>query len=243
MTAYITDGSGPPIVLISQLDSSADIWAPLLPHLDGLRTVTYDRPGTGSAPPRPAPNPPIPHSGFARELAGLLRWHDVREPAILVGHSFGALIARAYAATWPDRVAGLVIVDGAIPQFHLMPSAEKKIDGGTEIDVVAGQAEILAAPTPTVPAAVVVRTHGRWDGLVQPPHPAVEDVWLTSQRLLARDWNCPLIIADNSGHQLQREAPSLVTYAIRTVRDAVVSGEPVKTDPQAAEAAGGHLDS
>jgi pimeloyl-ACP methyl ester carboxylesterase len=31
--------------------------------------------------------------------------------AILVGHSFGALIVQGYAARWPDQVAGLVLID------------------------------------------------------------------------------------------------------------------------------------
>ncbi|BAL87257.1 hypothetical protein AMIS_20370 [Actinoplanes missouriensis 431] len=246
MTFRRNEGSGPPIVLIAQMGCGADIWKPLLPHLAGLEVVTYDRPGTGDTPPRPAPNPALPHSVFAAELAQLLDDQHVAGAVVLVGHSFGALIARAFVAAHPDRAAGLVIVDGSIPQFHLHPSADPKLDGdgsdATEIDVVTGQVEILSAPTPDVPALVLTRTHGRWDGENPPPHPAVEDLWQVSQRLLARDLRCPLLVADNSGHQMQHEAPELVAYAIRAVHTAVRSGGPVRVDPAAVADAGGQLD-
>lgn len=235
----------PTVVLISQLGEGAAIWKAVVDRLDGLDVFTYDRPGTGSAPPRPAPNPPIPHSVFTAELADLLEQHDVTGPIVLVGHSFGALIARAFTAAHPHRVAGLVIVDGSLPQFHVVPSNLPKLDGdgpdATEIDVVAGQVEILTAPTPRLPALVLTRTHGRWDGDNPPPHPAVEDLWAVSQQILARDLGCPLLVADNAGHQLQRDAPQLVAYAIRAVHTAARQGLSVRLDPEQVKAAGGHI--
>jgi pimeloyl-ACP methyl ester carboxylesterase len=93
-----------------------------------------------------------------------------------------------------------------------------------------------------VPALVVTRTHGRWDGENPEPWPGVEDLWLVSQRILARDLRCPLLVADNAGHQLQREAPDLVGYAIRAVHQAAMSGQPVSIDAETLAVAGGHLD-
>jgi pimeloyl-ACP methyl ester carboxylesterase len=235
----------PPVVLVAQMGCGGDIWEPLLAHLISLNVITYDRPGTGSAAPRPAPNPALPHGAFADELAQLLDERGIRQPAVLVGHSFGALIARAFTATYPDRVAGLVIVDGSIPQFHLMPSSQPKLDGdrpeATEIDVVAGQVEILRAPIPKVPSLILTRAHGTWDGINPPPHPAVEDLWELCQRQLAAQWDTHLLIADVGSHQLQREAPELVAYAIRAVHDAARAGKAVQVDPALVGAARGSI--
>jgi hypothetical protein len=73
MTFSITKGGGLPIALIAQLGCGGDIWKPVVDQLTGLQVITYDRPGTGNAPPRPAPNPPVPPS---RGYGGCIRPHQ-----------------------------------------------------------------------------------------------------------------------------------------------------------------------
>jgi pimeloyl-ACP methyl ester carboxylesterase len=58
---------------------------------------------------------------MATELHQLLAAVGAPPPYLLVGHSLGALIARAYTATHPQRVAGIVMVDAAVPQARLWP--------------------------------------------------------------------------------------------------------------------------
>lgn len=244
MTAHNRPGAGSPIVLIAQLGTGGDSWKPVVDLLPGATVVTYDRPGTGDAPGRPAPNPPLPHSAFARELADLLDQRGITQPAVIVGHSFGGNIAKVYAGQHPDRVAGFVFVDSSIPQSFLYPEGPMPVDGdgpdATTVDTVTGQVEILSTELPPVPTVVLTRTPGRWDGENPPPHPAVEDLWLISQRLLARQAGAPLIVADNCGHQLPRQVPDLVAYAIRTVH-AATSGDPLTVDEALLGQLGGHL--
>jgi pimeloyl-ACP methyl ester carboxylesterase len=242
---YARLGSGPPVVFISQLGTGGASWKSVIDRLPDLATFAYDRPGTGDAPGRPAPNPPLPHGAFAREFADLLDEVEITAPAILVGHSFGGNIARVYAGMRPERVAGLVFVDSSIPQSFLTPDTEPTVDGdgpdATTVDTVDGQVDILSAAIPDVPTIVLTRTHGRWDGENPPPHPAVEDLWLVSQRVLARDFKAPLIVADDCGHQLPRELPDLVACAVQAVLAAIASGSPVHLEEDLLRRCGGHL--
>jgi pimeloyl-ACP methyl ester carboxylesterase len=245
MMFQVAPGARPPIVFVSALGTGSETWDEVRDRLKGLETIVYDRPGIGGVPVRPAPNPPLSYRGFADELLRLLDDNGVTEPVVLVGHSFGALVVRALAGAHPERVAGLVIVDGALPQFHLHPTDEPMLDGdepgATELDIVTGHVEILSAPAPAVPTLVLVRTHGRRIG-GPPEHPAMEDLWLVSQRRLARELGTPLIAADDSTHHLQREAPDLVAYAVRLVHAAVRDDGVVRVRPADLAPLKGHVD-
>ncbi|GKS14962.1 hypothetical protein YDYSY3_59620 [Paenibacillus chitinolyticus] len=41
---------------------------------------------------------------------------DVEPPYVLVGHSFGGLVARLYASLYPQLISGIVLVDAA-PEY------------------------------------------------------------------------------------------------------------------------------
>ena len=62
---------------------------------------------------------------FARDLAAFLNLLDLERP-LLVGHSWGAMLALDYAARFPAgprSPAGLVLVDGALNQLDDFPGA------------------------------------------------------------------------------------------------------------------------
>ena len=61
---------------------------------------------------------------MVEELHRLLGAAGVPGPYVLVGHSFGGLLVRLYAARYPQEVAGLVLVDSAHEQQHRRAPAE-----------------------------------------------------------------------------------------------------------------------
>jgi pimeloyl-ACP methyl ester carboxylesterase len=116
-------GSGSPtVVLVSGLRGSAEDWnvadkpgPRVFPAVAQFtRVCAYDRPGTpvGEKPSRSDPVPqPTTAANAVADLHSLLNAARETAPYVLVAHSYGGLIARLYASTYPDEVSGLVLVD------------------------------------------------------------------------------------------------------------------------------------
>jgi pimeloyl-ACP methyl ester carboxylesterase len=113
----------PTVVLVSGLDAAADLWhrheqpAPkVFPEVAKFtRVCAYDRPGTPYGTRLPSRSDPVPQPTTTRNAVGdlhaLLRAAHVPGPYALVGHSFGGLLTRLYASTYPKQVSGMVLVD------------------------------------------------------------------------------------------------------------------------------------
>ncbi|MEO1021302.1 MAG: alpha/beta hydrolase [Bacteroidota bacterium] len=70
--------------------------------------VTYDRPGVGES----EPVDEIPTiKTVADRLIRLLDYLEIEPPYLLVGHSLGGVFVRGFAVYYPERLAGLVIID------------------------------------------------------------------------------------------------------------------------------------
>jgi pimeloyl-ACP methyl ester carboxylesterase len=241
--ADLIGGDPPPVVAVSALGTDGARWHPVIDRLTTRpQVITYDRPGIGRSQPRPAPNPPQPYRTFADELATLLDRLGVSAPVVAVGHSFGSLIVRCFAARHRDRIAGLVHVDGSQPGMVLWPGYGPLIDGpgarATTIDAATGAAELAQETLPDVPAVVLARTPGRWRS--PRADAAVDRSWQDNQADLARICRAPLIIAADAGHNVPGEAPDLVAFAIDEVVRAVRRHAPhVSVDPDRIHAVGG----
>jgi pimeloyl-ACP methyl ester carboxylesterase len=71
-------------------------------------TAAYDRAGLGwSSPCRSARTP----GNVSVELHEMLARAEIQPPYVLVGHSFGGLVMRSFALSFPEDVAGMVLVD------------------------------------------------------------------------------------------------------------------------------------
>jgi len=107
--------SVPAILLESGGGFDANQWAALQPELAarfGAVVISYDRPGFGAS---DLPDAPYDITEEVRNLNAALVELGLADRLVLVAHSYGALLAQLYAASWPDTVAGLVFLDPNSP--------------------------------------------------------------------------------------------------------------------------------
>jgi len=106
----LEQGSGmPAVVLEAGIAASSLSWRPVMPLVKSfVEVVSYDRAGLGWSEPCARPRT---LAQITNELGTLLERARIDPPYVLVGHSFGGLVIRAFTHRWPERVAGLVFVD------------------------------------------------------------------------------------------------------------------------------------
>lgn len=103
-------GSGrPTVVFEAGIGASSLNWRHIQQALaPAVSTFAYDRPGLGWSSRRRSARTA---SVVAAELHELLQRAGIQPPLVLVGHSFGGLVARRYALLYPAEVAALVLID------------------------------------------------------------------------------------------------------------------------------------
>jgi pimeloyl-ACP methyl ester carboxylesterase len=255
-------GQGSPTVILEAgAGNDADTWdtiglAPdsaqtaVLPGVAAFtRVCAYDRPGTILDLDHRSRSDPVPMpraaDAIVADLHALLTAAVVPGPYVLAGHSFGGLIIRLYAATYPDEVVGLVLIDAAHEDYYaaqraaLTPEQRGEVarlaeEGPPEladypereqidVDVSAAAMREAAENSPLRPLPLVVLTHGRpWAWPPGYPVADLEAVWMPLQEQLASlTPDARLVVAEQSGHFIPGEQPDLVIAAIRQVVDAV----------------------
>ncbi len=108
---YVRAGSGaPPLVFVHGFCCSHEDWFLQVNSLKGrFEVVACDLRGHGQTPGRPH-EASIEH--FGGDVAALIANMDLPK-AILVGHSMGCRVVLEAARVAPERVAGLVLIDGS----------------------------------------------------------------------------------------------------------------------------------
>ena len=109
---YLTRGEGPPIVLLHGNGTMIEDWiaSGLLDQLaEHNRVIAFDRPGFGHSE-RPRSRVWTPRAQAA-SIAGALDELKIEKP-LVVGHSFGTLVALALALDHREKLSGLALVGG-----------------------------------------------------------------------------------------------------------------------------------
>jgi pimeloyl-ACP methyl ester carboxylesterase len=106
-------GAGPSVVLESGISASSLNWRRVQNEAGQFAHVcSYDRSGLGWS---DLCDQRCTPTALGRQLHALLQAAQVPAPYILVGHSFGGLIVRAFASEFRNETAGLVLVDPLDP--------------------------------------------------------------------------------------------------------------------------------
>jgi pimeloyl-ACP methyl ester carboxylesterase len=253
-------GTGSPIVILeSGYRNDADIWSAqgepgatmVLPGVSAItRVCAYDRPGTILDNTHFSRSNPVPMPRTAQDvvtdLHALLHAANIPGPYVLVGHSLGGLFVRLYASTYPDDVAGMVLVDAFSewvrdgmtsdqwtlykrfgfkdPPPGLVYKDLETIDVDISFDQMI-QAK-TAYPLRSIPLVVISKglpfDLSPWQPLPADFPDALESAWKAAQeKLAALVPNTRHIVAMKSSHYVQIEQPALVIEAVRQVIGAV----------------------
>ncbi len=257
---------GPAVILVAGGGNTGGAWTVLpatvsppavLPGVASFtRVCAYDRPGTAlDAEPsddRSRSDPvsqPTTAGEMVADLHALLTAANIPGPYVLAGHSYGGLVARLYIATYPDDVAGLVLVDayseavragltadhwqtwlatnGVPPPELLAVYPEYEL---IDVDAAADEIEAAAVAQPLGAIPLVVLSAGGTGHMtpdqvaaMPPGYPEALLAALKSNTefLTSLTPDAELVIVADSGHYIQAEHPEVVIEAIQRVVDAV----------------------
>jgi len=162
---------GPHLILVHGLASSQHIWDLVLPMLErDFHVTTCDQRGHGES--------SRPTSGYSfeevtKDLAAVARASGAKRP-VLVGHSYGANVCIEYAAKHPQRVAGVMSVDGGLGSISEIMSWR--------------EARVALAPPPLKGVHI--------DAILEMVRERVGRTWSHEHELIVRS----LFLIDRKGH-------------------------------------------
>jgi pimeloyl-ACP methyl ester carboxylesterase len=225
------------VIFESGFGTGLNAWRKVAPDVaKTARTVVYSRAGHGTSDPRPEPRTILESSV---ELDQLVASAHLAPPFILVGHSYGGLLARAFTARHPDWVAGMVLVDPTDERFN---PALRKLDARRALDDDRQFAAIVPAKfQPELKLLQPVLDGGALPAPLDARLPDVPVVVLTSVQqaekpmfflesveavAIKRDLHADFlrqfsegsqVLTLKSGHNIQLEEPELVIAAVNRV--------------------------
>jgi pimeloyl-ACP methyl ester carboxylesterase len=119
-----TGGTGIPVIYLNGQFATQGYWKRVIAGLGpGWRHITYDERARGRRSKRSAD---YSFEAAVRDVDAVLAARGV-ERALVVGWSYGAVVAAHWAARNPGRTIGVVLVDGAFPYDWLDDAMEQRI--------------------------------------------------------------------------------------------------------------------
>ena len=215
------EGKGSPTVVFETgLGDTLETWTRVFPEVVKFaHAFAYDRAGSGKSSPGAGERS---YTELATELHQALETQKIPPPYLLVGHSFGAVISRAFAAAYPGEVSGIVFIDPLTDVAIASTKAEAPKDDRMDKATIGVQGEFSflkrdtanhfaimnAIPKPNVPMTLLIARSVRPQGWVK----AVLDrygPWIIDRE------DSSMTVTSNSSQFIQGEEPELVVNSIR----------------------------
>jgi pimeloyl-ACP methyl ester carboxylesterase len=226
-----TGSAGPTVVLEAGFGGNTLNWRDVQPQLGRTtRTCAYDRAGLGNSPPLPGVHDA---QDEINDLQRLLRGAHIMPPYVLVGHSYGGILARLFASQHPHETAGVVLVDARgrdatrrqlalLPKSQIPPVLAMPVRDGVDVAASEALASRVRSLGATPLAVVTAGKHDEDWGQLLPPDraQAFDRLWTTMQDELAQLSSDHLhVIALRSDHFIQRidGQPNVVIRAVEAV--------------------------
>ena len=119
---------------------------------DRHQVCVYDRANVGRS---DAVEGPLTGRTSIEDLDALLDAADVEGPHLLVGASFGGLLAYMYATTYPKDVVGMVLLDPNLPGYHEGPFDWASTTEQIDQTAASREASKLEGNEPDIPVTLV----------------------------------------------------------------------------------------
>ncbi|PET71266.1 alpha/beta hydrolase [Bacillus sp. AFS001701] len=216
----------PTLVFDSGYAWTLNNWNPIRDEVSKFaKMFIYDRAGIGESETDERPR----HSKqIVENLRTLLQEANVKPPYVLIGHSFGGLNVRLYASTYPEEVAGVILLDSCHEDQNkkMAPLFSKEVYEDymsgfpyeSSLEVFEESLEQIRAAKSFGNIPLIVVTGG-----LQPHHTLESmNAWMSFQKELATlSTNSKHIIVEDAGHAIHINNPQAVINVIKDMLEIV----------------------
>ncbi|MGD6831138.1 alpha/beta fold hydrolase [Sutcliffiella halmapala] len=219
--------NNPTVIMDAGYGDYSKAWEPIIPDISkATQVLVYDRAGLGKSAKSTKSTNPRTSIHMVGELKELLTKLDIKPPYILVGHSFGGVNVRIFAEHFPEDVAGMVLVDTTPEEYRerFLPTMSEEFQAAYNqqfthegnYDEFMKSLNQLKGCNRKLEVPVMVLAAGK------KAHYSKEsqELWNAMQReLVDISTNGELVMAENSAHYIQNDAPDVVIRAIKRLLD------------------------
>jgi len=193
--AYEISGHGKHIVLLEAgMGQSLSTWDPIYNDLSKLVTVIrYSRVGLGRS---TQLRRQFPVESSVQHLNTLLNTLNIESPVILLSHSFGGIISRKFAATYPEKVKAMLLLD---------PTSEHDLNIMRKIDLTQAIKEISIMKTMWIENGLDNSYLESWSKRPMPNYPEIRDIPVVVIATVRKLSNPPMLLLTDKGRKLMGE--------------------------------------
>ena len=204
------------VIVIPGLHATHTMWGKVLPAFaQTTRTCIIDRPGLGASPPR-QPHRAVDAGRHADEMWALLTKMGITTRIVVVAHSYGGLIARAFIARHRSAVVGLMLVEGVAPFDRL---SRYWTEGGDRVDTLVSSRAAVAMQLGSMPLVVEAAQDPDRSYWGSTPYGASEsDIadWRAHQLAASHvSTDSAYVIVRRSAHVIEQDRPDAVIAGLR----------------------------